>query len=142
MNIRIRKVDGRKHERVLLDLHDETFGDSAPQLDPSYGYYWIAYDYDKPIGFAWLVPSTLGEGVGYLKRVGVLPQYRGQGLQQKLLRVREQQAKRLGWTRCVTDTAYHNIPSSNNLIRAGYSMFEPPIRWAFVQGLYWTKDIT
>lgn len=142
MTIRIRKVDGGKHARVLLDLHDETFGDSAPQLDPTYGHFWIAYDYDKPVGFAWLVQSTLAKDVGYLKRVGVLPAYRGQGLQAKLLRVRERYAKRLGWKRCISDTAYHNIHSSNNLIRAGYTLFEPPVRWAFAQGLYWTKDIT
>lgn len=142
MSIRIRKVDGQKHERVLLDLHDEAFGDSAPQLDPSYGHYWIAYDYDKPAGFAWLVQSTLAANIGYLKRSGVLPQYRGKGLQLRLLKAREQYAKRLGWAACISDTAFHNIHSSNNLIRAGYRLFEPPNRWAFASGLYWIKDIT
>ena len=38
----------------------------------------------------------------------------------------------------VTDTT-DNISSANNLIRAGYRLFEPPWRWAFQNSLYWTK---
>lgn len=140
--IRVRKVDGFKHSRVLCDLHDETFGDSAPQLDTTYGHYWIAYDEATPVGFCWMTQSTLAPDVGYLKRAGVCASHRGQGLQLRLLKVREAEAKRQGWTRVISDTAFHNIPSSNNLIRAGYRLFEPPHRWAFASGLYWTKDIT
>jgi GNAT superfamily N-acetyltransferase len=142
VSIRIRKVDGRKHDRLLCDLHDEIFGDTAPQIDTSYGHHWIAYDYDQPVALAQLVPSTLGDDIGYLKRAGVMPSHRGQGLQLKLLKVREREAKRLGWKRLVTDTALRNIHSSNNLIRAGFTLFEPPIRWGFATGLYWTKDIS
>ncbi|NPU64591.1 GNAT family N-acetyltransferase [Bradyrhizobium sp. 83012] len=140
--IRIRKVDGQRHRRVLADLHDETFGDTAPQIDTSYGDFWIAYDEATPVGFCQMVQSTLAPNVGYHKRAGVLASHRGQGLQLRFLKVREAYAKRRGWTRVISDTAFHNISSSNNLIRAGYRLFEPPLRWAFATGLYWTKDIT
>lgn len=127
---------------TLRSLHDDTFGDGAPQIDPGHGHWWIVFDVAAPVGFAGIVQSTLAPDVGYLKRSGVLPLYRGRGLQRRLLKAREALAKRLGWSRVISDTAYHNIHSSNNLIRAGYLLFEPPRRWAFKHGLYWIKDIT
>lgn len=140
--IRIRKVDGRKHSRVLCDLHDATFEGTAPAVDTSEGYWWLAYDEGVPVGFSGVIQSTLADGVLYFKRVGVLASHRGQGLQAKLLRACELWAKREGWDRIISDTTFDNIASANSFIRAGYRLFEPPNRWAFKTGLYWSKDIT
>lgn len=143
MDLKVRKVDGssERYSALLSQLHDEIFGDSAPPVETDYGFWWIVFDGKKPVGFAGIVPSTLAADVGYLKRAGVLPAYRGHGLQRRLLRVREAEAKRQGWSRVITDTFYGNIHSSNNLIKSGYVMFEPPLRWGFKSGLYWTKAI-
>lgn len=127
---------------LLHSLHDDIFGDTAPQVDTTYGHWWIVYDEAEPVGFCGMVQSTLAPDIGYLKRSGIMPKYRGQGMQLRFLRVREAQARRNGWSAVISDTAYHNIHSSNNLAKAGYRMFEPPLRWAFSHGLYWIKDIT
>jgi GNAT superfamily N-acetyltransferase len=101
----------------------------------------VAYSGADPVGFACLVKSTLADDVGYLKRAGVMPAARGQGLQRKLISVREAQARRNGWSQMITDTTFSNVQSSNNLIRSGYHLFEPGFRWGFNTGLYWVKDL-
>jgi GNAT superfamily N-acetyltransferase len=143
MGVSVRKVDGSK-DRIadtLRALHNTTFGRTAPMIDPAYGHWWIAFDGTSPVAFAGIVQSTYAPHVGYLKRSGVIPSYRGQGLQRRLLAAREGLAKRVGWKRVISDTAYHNIHSSNNMIRSGYRLFAPPYKWAFKDSLYWTKDI-
>ena len=137
----IKEVDGTDPEidYVLQDIHKETFG-FIGIMRTDYGHWWLAYDDDEPIAFAGLVKSTIGPDTGYLKRVGVLPPYRGAGLQRRFIRVREQRARREGWTTIVTDTT-DNLPSANSLIRAGYKLFQPTTPWAFSSSLYWRKQL-
>lgn len=138
---RIREVDGEDEDiaETLDALHDLCFMDAALRVKYDYGYWWIAYHDREPVGFAGITPSTIGPGVGYLKRAGVLPAHRGHGLQRRLLKVRERKARELGWASIITDTT-DNVPSANNLIRAGYRLFEPQ-PWAFRSSLYWRKDL-
>ena len=140
LTYRIREIDGPKHSDILAKLHQRTFGDSAEQPDVSRGHWWLVYYEKEPIAFAGLTPSQLGFNCGYLKRVGVLPAHRGNGLQRRLVRVREARARRNGWKRVITDTT-ENVPSANSLIRAGYRMFRPTHGWAFNDTLYWTKTL-
>lgn len=141
MSYRIREVEATEENiDTLKALHQLTFFGDAPQPEFENGYWWLAY-YDKePIGFAGITPSVLGFNCGYLKRSGVLRTHRGQGLQRKLIRVREARAKRNGWTRIITDTT-DNPASANNLYAAGYKMFTPKHCWALPTSLYWTKTI-
>jgi GNAT superfamily N-acetyltransferase len=136
----IREVDGEDDDisDTLDELHDACFLDSAPKVK-YYGYWWLAYHAATPVGFAGITPSTIGPGVGYLKRAGVLPAHRGRGLQRRLLKVRERKARQLGWTSVITDTT-DNVPSANNLIKAGYLLFSPE-PWSFGHSLYWTKEL-
>lgn len=139
---RIREVDGHEEEiaDTLKELHTETFQDTAPQIDPNSGFWWLCYfDGDTPVAFAGLEPSAVWDDVGYLNRSGVIKAHRGNGLQLRLIRAREAKAKRLGWAVMRTDTT-DNIPSANTLIRAGYRLFEPNVRWAFENSLYWRKE--
>lgn len=138
---RIREVDGGEEHEVLEELHRLCFGTEAPHPPYDEGFWWVAYfNDDEPVGFASVKQSTLGPHVGYFIRCGVLHEHRGKGLQQRLIRVRLTKAKRMGWTRVVTDTR-RNTSSSNNLIAAGFKLFEPQVRWAFEDGLYWTKSL-
>lgn len=142
--IRIRRVDTADDEVVdeLIWLHGECFGTSAPALreEDCYGHWWLAYDSDAPVAFAALVPAQGAPETGYLKRCGVLVSHRGLGLQRRLVRVREARARRLGWKRMVTDTT-DNICSTNNLIRCGYRLFTPEVKWAWPESLYWEKQL-
>lgn len=142
MIYRIREVDGTDDDvaDALSELHTNTFYDPKLFANPDNGHWWIAYLDKEPVAFAGIVPSTMGPGVGYLKRAGVLRQHRGQGLQRRLLMVRESRARRNGWHRIVTDTT-NNPPSANNLIRAGYRIFQPEVDWAFSHSIYWTKSL-
>jgi GNAT superfamily N-acetyltransferase len=141
---RVREVDTSDEEiaQELRDLQQITFGNSAPLVDPEAGgWWWIAYKEDVSVGFAQLVQSTYGPEYGYLKRSGVADKYRGHGLQLRLIRAREQRAKRNGWQWLISETT-DNPPSANNLIRAGFKIFEPAHgRWAFNHSIYWRKQI-
>jgi GNAT superfamily N-acetyltransferase len=135
----IREVDGVDNDDILTELHGKFFHESV-LVDFGIGYWWLAYYEKEPIAFAGLSPSQLGFNCGYLKRCGVLPEHQGNGLQRRLIRVRESKAKRLGWARLVTDTT-DNPQSSNSLYRAGFKMFAPAWPWAFDNTLYWTKTL-
>lgn len=138
----IRQVDGRDPEIAdeILKLHDMTFGDTAPSVPTDSGHWWLAYCGDAPVAFAGLVPARSTPDAGYMIRVGVMEMHRGQGLQKRLIRVRQQRARLNGWTRLVTDTT-NNPASANALISAGFRMYEPQYPWGLPEALYWKKEI-
>jgi GNAT superfamily N-acetyltransferase len=151
LNFLIKAVDADDpHYRdEIIDLHDLTFFDPLVRPDLPRGYWWLVYDKAawarwampcSPIAFCGLTEALATPGHGYLKRAGVLHAYRGQGLQRKLITVRERKARKLGLTTMLTDTT-DNPPSANSLIRAGYKIFEPQYRWAFKHSIYWRKDL-
>jgi len=140
---RIRKVDGTNPRiaETLRDLHDQTFGDHAPQIEPeTSGHWWIAYHGNEPIGFAGIRRTTTDPKAAYLERSGVLPWHRGRGLQVRLIRARERFAMTMGWDMTFSDTT-NNCPSANSLIKAGYKLFDPKEPWAFPHSLYWFKEL-
>lgn len=137
----IREVDGDDEsvEDMIHVLHTLCAPDD-PQPECAGGQWWFVYFNREPIAFASLRPSVRWGDTGYLYRCGVLPTHRGNGLQRRLLRVRERAAKQNGLRCLVTDT-FNNPVSANNLIRAGYTMFEPTTKWAFEHSQYWWKFI-
>lgn len=104
------------------------------------GWWWIAYDSQLPIGFCGMYLSSNWANTGYLCRAGILPEYRGKGLQKRLIRVRERKARKLGWTHLVTDT-YNNPASANNLISCGYRNYLPRTPWGADGVNYWIKRL-
>jgi hypothetical protein len=62
------------------------------------------------------------------------------GLQLRLMRALEARARLNGWSSIVSDTT-DNLPSANNLIRAGYLLYRPQNPWAWPNTLYWRKAI-
>lgn len=140
---RIREVDGGDEADELTALHQLSFIDDAPTLKPHEwedGYWWMAYHEGVAVAFAGIVQSILAPDIGYFKRVGVLPNHRGHGLQRRLMRAFEAKSKRIGWRTIVTDTTDNN-PSANNIITCGYKLFTPSIPWAFPNSLYWYKRL-
>jgi hypothetical protein len=121
-------------------MHDETFGSSAPQIDPEQGHWWIAYHNTTLAGFCGLTELPEEPDCRYLKRAATLLGHRGHGLQRRMIRVREALGRRLGIKTLVTDTT-DNIPSANNLMRAGYRLYKPQTPWGFNHSLYWFKSL-
>lgn len=143
MTFRIKEVNPFSNSVVsaIHRLHNLCFGDTASltRQEIQKGYAWLVYSGSSgPVAFALLCRSSTAPNGGYLSRVGVLEPYRGNGLQKRLIQVRERKARSLGWTVLVTDTT-GNIPSSNSLIRAGYTLYQPDFPWAFAESLYWRK---
>jgi GNAT superfamily N-acetyltransferase len=149
VSFRIREVDGadEMYREELANIHDATFFDPSIRADFDYGHWWLVWDNTvprifkaPPVAFCGFVPAHATPGAGYLKRAGVLKQYRGQGLQRRLITVRERKARAIGLVTMLTDTT-DNPPSANSLIRAGYKIFEPSYRWAFAHSIYWRKQL-
>lgn len=139
--IRLREVNGKDEEyrTILRGLQLLTLPFDAP-LDTLTGHWWVAFDGDSPVAFGGLVDSLQTPGAGYLCRAGVLPSHRGQGLQARLLKARENKARKLGMGALVTDT-FDNPHSSNNLIRAGFRLYEPPYPYGAEGTNYWLKAL-
>jgi GNAT superfamily N-acetyltransferase len=145
---RVREVDGLDEEivDVIRELHDECFGDSAPNIsaeEAARGHWWLAYAVDgrrELAGFCGLTPTYADESLGYLKRAAVRKEHRGQSLQRRFVRVREAKARRLGMRGIITDTS-DNPSSANNLIKCGYRMFTPEHPWGFRHTCYWEKNL-
>lgn len=145
MVYRIKRVDGTDEDvaDTIRELHDEIFGDSAPQVQPERGYWWLAFSANESrelAGFCGLTETYADASLGYLKRAGVLLGHRGQGLQRRFVRVREAQARKLNMRALVTDTS-DNPSSANNLITCGYRIYRPENPWAFNHTIYWSKDL-
>lgn len=139
---RIRAVDAsdQKIASILIWLQLETLP-ADPLVNPvEGGYWWLVFDGVHPVAYLGLTPVESWGKTGYVARVGVLPAYRGQKLQQRLLRVCERKAKAVGWQRLIS-TTYNNPPSANSFIACGYRTYEPAGRWGADDTIYWLKEI-
>jgi GNAT superfamily N-acetyltransferase len=103
----------------------------------SEGYWWLGVDEGKDVAFAGL--KVLPEGVGFLCRVGVLRSHSGRGIHRTLIRKRVALAKKLGLPCVITYTVSTNPKSMNNLIKSGFTLYNPAYRYAG-DVLYWRKD--
>jgi len=125
---------------AILKMHEACF----PDLDfqQLHGDWWIAYDPNKvPVAFAGLWPSVRTPGAGYLCRAGVMPQGRGKGLQRRLIKVREREARRKRWVALFSDSRPGNAHSLNNLFACGFRAFVPSTPWCGEEWTYVCKVI-
>jgi GNAT superfamily N-acetyltransferase len=140
---RIREVDASDDDisEIIHALNRQTpeFPDlTEEELDN--GNWWLAYYGDTPVAFAGMIPSSQYKNVGYFKRAGVTPTHRGKGLQIRLMRVRINKARRLGYSHLISECT-QTIFSANNFIRAGFKIYEPKYPWAFSNSIYWIKSL-
>jgi GNAT superfamily N-acetyltransferase len=140
-SFRVVKVDPTRPgiAEAILKMHAACFPDLPFQQ--LHGDWWIAYDRKTPVAFAGLWPSLTSPGSGYLCRSGVLPEGRGHGLQRRLIRVREREAKAKRWIACLSDVDPTNAPSMNNLFACGYRAFRPTSPWCGDAWVYVRKII-
>lgn len=137
--MQIRRVDPKSHSQTITHLHRLSFpNDKVCALA---GSWWIAYDAGQPVAFAGMNPSARWCDAVYLSRCGVIPSHRGRGLQGRLITVRERSARKAGANWLITDTRA-NPQSSNNLIKAGFLLYEPAAPWGFRDALYWRRRLT
>lgn len=139
MQIRLIDPQVERNAALLRWLQLSILPNDAPaSIDE--GYWWVASIEESPVGFASMRPSTRWSDAVYLCRAGVIPSMRGQGLQKRLIRVRINKARALGYRWLITDT-FNNPASANSLIGCGFKMFTPSIPWAADGACYWKKEI-
>ena len=87
--IDFRRAASREDEALIAGMDRLCFPLDAPAVFA--GAQWlIGWDGDKPAAYcAWKTVEHGGVPVGFHYRGGVLPDYRGQGLQRQMLRLRE-----------------------------------------------------
>jgi len=109
------------------------------------GQWWIATakgeDIERLAGFCAIAPSRRWRDCAYLSRAGVMPDFRGNGLQRRFINTRLRWAKAKGYRYVITDTAPFNHASSNSLIGCGFKLYEPTHPWAADGALYWRKTL-
>jgi ribosomal protein S18 acetylase RimI-like enzyme len=141
---RIMRVNADKPHiwATIVAMDAKCFENAATALVDNSGAWWIAYaDGDVPAGYCGIKRSITGKNYGYLCRAGVLPKFRGYGLQKRLIRARVRYAHACNWEMVVTDT-HENVPSANSLISCGFKLFEPEVKWSFPTAQYWRKILT
>lgn len=122
----IRRARTSDHDAIReLDWH--CFPDDADaDLKERQAVWWVVEHQGEVVGFAGAKPwRYAGEGALVLHRAGVHRAHRGQGLQRRLIAVRLAYAKREGFDVVWTYTTHRNVVSSNNLIKAGFSLWMP-----------------
>jgi len=86
----------------------------------------IGWDGETPAAYcAWKTIEHDGIPVGFHYRGGVLPEYRGHGLQRQMLRLREAGMRERGLVAAVTYTDADGAASMRNLIAEGYRPYAP-----------------
>ena len=125
----------------IRELDRLCFPSDSPGYDAE-AVWWCARTLrEDVVAFAAIRASQQWAGVGYLNRCGVHDAWRGLGLQRRLLRAREAYARQQGWSYVVTDTTPENTASANNLIRAGFTLYQPRHPWGLRRALYWIKAL-
>lgn len=137
------EVDGQKYAGEINRIND-LFPDDFLPLKPRHlakGFWWLVYCDGQVVGFAGMVPFEPFPRVGYLKRAAVLPEHRGNGLQERMMIAREMRALTdTDWLRLVSETHVDNVVSANNFIAAGYRLCEVERPWA-EETLFWIKEL-
>jgi GNAT superfamily N-acetyltransferase len=139
MTYRIQRADT---PLAVLPLDEVCFpSDHRPTLENSL--WWVVWRGKEPVGYAGLRPCQWHEnkGLAFLSRAGVLAEHRGRGLQKRLIRVREAEAKALGIKEIITYVAHWNCPSLNSLIACGYRFYRPADKWAGSSSVYLRKRL-
>jgi GNAT superfamily N-acetyltransferase len=138
--IEVRKAISN-HDRAQCHYMQTEVFSGGENRDAWADHWWIARVDGEAAGFGCLALVKYDDGTfeGYHAISGVLPKFRGKGLQRKLLQRRERAARKLGCLGCISYTARWNWPSANNLIREGYTLYKPRKDWGLPNALYFRK---
>lgn len=130
-----------------LDLIEELDAQAFPEApltraELARAKWWVVWHPDRyPVAYAGARLCDTIPAV-FLSRCAVMADWRGLGLQRRLLRARERWARTVpGAEAIVTYTAPDNCPSMNNLIRAGYITDRHTGSYCGPDFVYWRKDL-
>ena len=136
------RIQREKLPLAVLPLDQECFpSDHRPVLENSL--WWVVWHGKEPVGYAGLrvCEGTQNAGLGFLSRAGVVAKHRGKGLQRRLIRAREAEARALGLKELVTYVAHWNCASINSLAACGYRHYRPATKWGGKEAVYLRKQL-
>lgn len=127
-----------KHMRSVFAL------DITSWEKPKY-YITVAYDNKDWVAYGCLSSYAIenNENICHLGPTFVKEEYRGKNIQVKLIKKRLRLAKKLGYTKAVSNTWYFNYYSNNNLIKCKFFLskqWESHKEW-MKDTLYWERVI-
>lgn len=134
MKVTVRKVSHRN--KLLATLQARCLPFDAPYSPKPGDLWYIAFAGGWPAGFG--VARETGGG-WFLARAGVLPEFRGHGLQKKLIRARLRGIKAQGGKVAYTYTMIDNPASAQSLIGCGFRPYIPAWRWVGPNINYWRR---
>lgn len=137
--------------RWLRWLDAEIFPSDAP-ANAQLAHWFLAWDSKEAVAFCGWKPQQFGGigdlyNVGFHYRAGVLPSYRGKGLQKEMITVREKDMLLHGFKKAVTYTEVASAASMTSLINMGYRPYAPDDTTAlttldrYKQFVHWKKDL-
>lgn len=138
-----------KDVQALRALHALIFpDDDVPALNTNVAA-WIGWAGEPPLEEQHATPVAFctarhwrEERAVFLERAGVLPIANGQGLQRRMIRLRESWARQQsGAQEMLTYVAPRNYQSMVNLLRCGYRFYEPNYPWGIEGGHYFRKEL-
>lgn len=122
------------HEQLdVLDKLCFPYDTPYPRQD---SYWWLMHN----ISFCGL--EILPNNTAFLCRSGVHPDWRGKGIQKRLIRVRQRFCRKNGIRRIVTYTSPNNLASANSLISCGYKLYRPDYEFGLPDSLYFIQCIS
>lgn len=126
-------------DKTLTRSLYDNFGYEHPTwVDPHY-YWWVIFHKKNWIGYSGLRvhdANSLFLGPMFIK-----PEYRGQGLQLKLIKKRQRLAKKMGCHRLISSALDTNYPSINNLLKCGFLLIPSWLETPEINMLYFEKKI-
>ena len=97
--------------------------------------YWLVWHKGKRVGYC---ATKAFDDFIFMARSAVLSEYRGNGLQKRMLAIREKYHKSGLF---LTYTRRSNAVSINNLIGCGYRAYWPEWRYGGREMVYWSKEV-
>lgn len=130
-----------KSIQTILEIQSKCFEyDYAKEKDIPFDHWWLLKNGNRSIGFCSLRHFNDEPGTWFLRLAAVLDEYRGHGLQKKMIRHRVKFAKRHVAKRIITYASYDNLPSANSLIRCGFKLYKPRWNWGTGYAYYFKLD--
>src|SRR4051812_17408470 len=125
------------HKTIISSLWEIWALNVGSWTSPAH-YIWVVFDGEDWVGYG--CARIHDTDTVYLGPTWIHPNYRGNGLQLKLLKKREIFFRKIGIKYLISSTLYTNSTSGNNLIRAGFKLTKA---WPGIdpEGLFWRKEL-
>lgn len=101
---------------------------------------WIV-GYADGIPVCYIGVQDIGQGVGFVPRIGVLESHQGQRLARRLLKRITKESKEIGLAQLVTYIAHNNPQSLNCFFADGYKALIPEYLYAGKEFIYMVKNL-